>query len=311
MINVSMEIDALARKLAFSQVQTRKLMAVVLTKVAYSVQAAIQDEMRRTFDRPTSFVLRSVYVRQAKIQGDAVSPATIGIRGSVGGKVSPAHVLFAQVQGGTRRTKAGEELLNSRLPGFGRGGNGQWIPGAGAKLDAHGNVPGSEWKRYVSALQAARDQGVTSNSLLRGTTGLTRAQVKQIKTLQDTRRRGDENLAARRIAMIQAQKALGNAKTQVGTFFLGPAKGASSRQPSVLYQFRWAQRQGKRTPNNINPSPVWSKTNVRPVLVATNPQAYRPRILIGDIAKRVAAQDLRKIADQEAMRLFSKWNGAK
>lgn len=307
MFNLRFEADALAKKLSFSQQQTHKLMAVTLTQAAYNVQKEIQAEMQRVFDRPTPFVLRSVYVRQAKVLGDSVAPAIVGIRGSTGGKVSPAHALYAEVAGGVRRRKASESMFTRmRLPGAST--LGYWAPGSGAPRDQYGNIPGKTIRGILSALQLWEKQGATSaqgNAGIKGTTGLTRAQVAKINALRSERQKGDEDLAKREIARIRAMRALGNAKSQVANYFMSSGKGGKS--PTV-FSFDWQQKPGKRRPNNPNPAPVWVKTNLKPVLNFTGPQTYRPRLPIGDIAKRVASQDLQAILNTQALRLFAKWN---
>jgi hypothetical protein len=310
MIDVRFEAGALARKMEFSAKQTQKLIAVTLTQAAYNVQKGWQDEMRRVFDRPTPYVLHSVYVKQAKIQGAAVTSAVIGIRGSKRGTVSPSHVLYAEIAGGMR-SKKGSESMFSRM----RLGNhsvlGYWTPGSGADLDQYGNMPGTRVKQILSAMQLFETQGsapAQGNAGIRGTTGLSRSQVARIRSLRANRQTGEEDLATREIARIRAQKALGNAKTQISNYFV--ASNNPSKAPTI-FSFDWQQSPGKRRPNNPQPAPVWRKTNIKPQLVFTKKPTYKPRLPVLDIAKRIAAQDMRAIIYAQASRLFVKWNTPK
>lgn len=312
MINIRLEAEQLGQKLSFSQAQVRKLTAVTLTKAAYNIQAEVQAEMRRVFRDPTEFVLRSVYVRQSKVQGNDVTPAIIGIRGN--GKVSPAHVLFANTAGGPRRDKRSEDAMARIMPD----GFNQWVPGARAPLNANHDIPGPYMRRMLSALQALEYEGYNSRSLIKGSTGLTRSDLRRAsKVERDTRdgvrfnRRGQIQQGIRgystsaREYLLQRQAAKGGAN-----FFVGNAKGGRLEK-RIVYQFDWSQQAGKRTPNNPNPEPVLVKRNLRPVLVFTKTQNYKQRLLIGDLAQRVAAQDIRSIAQAEALRLFARWNAGK
>lgn len=307
MVNLKIETEALAKKLAFSKTQTQKLLAVTLTQAAYNVQKEIQDEMKRVFRDPTQFVLRSVYVRQSKVTGETVTAAIIGIRGSTGGKVAPSHTLFAEVEGGVRRKKSSEYQLAKVAPqGFP-----QWVPGKAAPLTAGHDIQAAFMQRILSAMQAQSDP--IANSRIKGSTGITARDLFRGGKMGTTLKRGKilEGLRGYdptfREQMIQKQNRLKkNGQTAGANFFMGPTR--KSKDARVLYQFEWEQRPGKRTPNNINPLPVLVKKNVRPILFFTKPQTYKVKLPIGDIAKRVADQDVRRIANDQALRLFTKWN---
>lgn len=309
MVNIQMQVDELARRMAFSRQQTLKLMAVTLTQAAYNVQAEIKDEMRRVFRNPTEFVLRSVYVRQAKIQGDTVLPATIGIRGSTGGRVSPAHALYAEVGGGARRRKMSESRLHRVMPQ----GLTQWVPGAGAPRNASHDIPGSYMQKILSAMQAQFD--ATSNSRIRGTTGINARDLFRGNQMGVTMRNGRVLQGLRGYdARFQAQMIRRQDRTRgsrMANFFLGKAKGQTGGDARILYEFKWQQRAGKRRPNNPNPQPVLVKTNIKPVLVFTKNQEYQVKLPMADIARRVATQNLPRIANEQAQRLFLHWNRAR
>lgn len=307
-VNIQTHVEELARRMSFSRQQTRKLLAVTLTQAAYNVQAAIKTEMRQVFRDPTDFVMKSVYVRQAKIQGDTVRAAEIGIRGSAGGRVSPAHALFAEVGGGKRRRKMSESRLHKVMPQ----GTTQWVPGAGAPLNGSHDIPGAYMQKVLSAMQSQFDE--RTNSRIRGSAGINHRDLFSGNRMGVTMRNGrvlqglrgyDARFQAR---MLRRQERQGG---RMQNFFMGMAKGQTSGDPRILYEFKWQQRPGKRRPNNPNPQPVLVKTNLRPVLVFTDDQNYKVRLPMLDIAKRIAAQDIRRIADEQAQRLFLHWNRAR
>ena len=309
MLQLKIEVDQLARKLAFSEIQTRKLIAVTLTQAAYNVQKELQEEMRRVFKNPTDFVIRSVFVKQAKIIGDKVAPAIIGIRGSTGSKVSPAHALYAEVAGGERRRKRSEIMMARVMPK----GMTQWVPGAAAPRNASGDIPGGYLQKVISALQVQQDYA--ANSPTAGSTGFSRGDLrKAAKGGAQFGRNGQIKKGLRgygaeaQRALIERQNSRDKNGNRRGTnFFVGSSKG--SKDQRIVYQFEWYQAPGKRRPNNPNPEPVLLKANVRPVLVFTRTQQYKTRLLMAPVAQRVVNQDVRKIANDQALRLFAKWNG--
>lgn len=317
MIDFKMETARLQEKMGMTQKQTNKVVAVTLTQAAYNVQKALQDRMRAAFKGPTPFVLNSVFVRQAKVQGNTVTPSEVGIKGSVGGKVSPAHTLFAEVGGGTRRNKASESLLHGIAPD----GRPQWAPGAGAELDAYGNIKGGTVKQILSAMQANRDQGVTSNSRVRGVSGLNRKQAEEIiKARREDeyaklKRFKDASQQVRETMRIQAKSRLSDfarrlkndesryseARSRIKTWLLAPGKGKTTK--AIIYSFDWIQKFSKRLGRA-----VYKKANLKPVMVFTKPQTYAVKLPFANIAREVVTRDIRKIWDDTTMRLFTKWN---
>jgi hypothetical protein len=305
MIKFRMEVEQLEKKMAFSKVQTLKLVAVTLSDMAFRIRGEVQAEMRRVFDRPTPFAIRGVFARKAIISGDTVKPAVVGIAGSDSAKmtVTPAHVLFSEIEGGMRGTKASESALKRFMPA----GSTQMRPGAGARLDQFGNISRGQIQQILSAMQSQGDR--YANSRIKGVAGLSRSQAERIQTLRDMRRKGDEDLAAREIARIKAQRIAKGTKTQVTNYMVAPAK--DGKVGSTIYAFDWQQQPGKPRPNNPRPEPVWRKTNLSPVLVFTRPQRYKVRLPFASIARREMNDKLHTILNANAARLFAKWSGAK
>jgi hypothetical protein len=316
MLSLKIEAEQLAKKLEFSEIQTRKLMAVTLTQAAYNVQNELQEEMRRVFNNPTDFVIRSVFVKQAKIVGDTIQKAEIGIRGSVDGKVSPAHVLYAQVKGGERRQKRSEILLQKYAPE----GSTQLRVAAGAHKTASGDIQGWEVRRIISALQAYNYNAGQGNALIRGSTGLTKvdlrkaAKIDRLTSGAQFGRKGQikSGLAgygseARQYLIDKQRRQTKKGNGSGGNYMIAPGRKTGG-VGAVVYRFDWQERPGKPRPNNPSPSPVLTKTNLTPVLIWTRPQKYKTRLLMPNIAQRVIDQDIRKIANEQSLRLFQKWN---
>lgn len=319
MIDIKIQTERLAEKLAFSKAQTAKVMAVTVSDAAYKIRDVLREEMQKNFDRPTPFVLNSIFVKKAQISGDRILPAVVGIKGVDSKlKVTPSHVLLAEVRGGTRAMKRSEILLKKFAPK----GMPHLSPGAGAPLDAYGNVPGAYLQKVFSALQAQFD--TRANSLIEGTSGLRRKELQKAAKIErltggaqfgkngrikkGLRGYGNEAQAYLLERIAQQDK---HGKQMGANFFLGPANKTTdpSKTKKVIYEFDWVQRPGKKRPNNPNPSPVLTKTNVRPVLVFTKAETYKVRLPMLKIANDfMSSPALQKLLDHNAMRLFTKWN---
>jgi hypothetical protein len=129
--------------------------ALALTRVAQAArEEIIRAEMPRSFDRPTPYTLRATFVERAR--KDRLY-ARVLLRGSR----AESSYLRAQIEGGKRALKSYErKLLNAGLlpAGF------VTIPGAGAKLNGYGNIPGSRLMQMLSDLKIAEGwAGATQN----------------------------------------------------------------------------------------------------------------------------------------------------
>lgn len=317
MIDFKAESKVLQETFGMNQKQTTKVLAVTITQVAYNVQKAIRAKIDQVFDRPTPFVQNSVFVKQAKVQGETVTAAEVGIKGSRAGKISPAHALFAEVAGGQRRLKGSESLLSGIAPD----GRPEWIPGAGAELDAFGNIQGGTLKQILSAMQANRDVGTTSNSRVRGVSGLTRAQserilkAREIDAYTKSRRFKDASESVKELMRVQARSRLADfkkrlnedesrwkeVKTKIKTWLFAPGKNGKKR--AIIYAFEWTQMYSMRLKRM-----VYKKDNLKPVLVFTKKQTYKPLLPIGKIAQDVFNSDIKQVWKDTAHRLFVKWN---
>lgn len=151
------EFTALERRnLPFAAIQAAN-------NTAFAVRQRWAEIMPRVFDRPTALTLKAILYRKAT---KAKPAAEVFVRDEAFKGTPPARYLQAQVEGGSRRQKGMEKRLQAKgiLPA------GQYVvPGRGAQLDAHGNIPGSQVNAILSQLGARFDplQNETDKSAAR------------------------------------------------------------------------------------------------------------------------------------------------
>lgn len=138
--------------------QMRFSAAKALTQTAQKAQGAIKAEMQKVFDRPTSYTLNSTRIKPAT--KDKLE-AFVWIKDDAGKGTPAAKYLQPQIVGGSRVLKRFEQALQAKglMP---RGTVA--VPGAGADLDAHGNVKRSQIIQVLSQLQAQRTAGYESRA---------------------------------------------------------------------------------------------------------------------------------------------------
>ncbi|MCT8174371.1 hypothetical protein [Variovorax sp. CY25R-8] len=119
-----------------------------------------QREMRDRFDRPTPYILKSVYVRKATPErlSVEVEPTYFGGKG-----VDPQKILQAQEFGGARRDKRSEAAL--RRIGILPSGYQTAIPETPypGSDDGRGNIRGGFLVQLLSYFQAMGEQGYKAN----------------------------------------------------------------------------------------------------------------------------------------------------
>lgn len=114
--------------------------AVALTKAAKAIKADEVNEMKSVFDRPTRWTLNSLQLVPAT-KNDLTARVLV--------KDQPRmsqHYLVPQVEGGPRKLKGFERGLD----------NEEFVPGAGVKLNAAGNVPVSSIKKVLAGATKRR-----------------------------------------------------------------------------------------------------------------------------------------------------------
>ena len=157
--------------------------ARALTMTAYDVRARLRQEMESVFDRPTIYTLNSLMVYPAsrnrlvsrvwmKSEADKGEPAT--------------RWLEPEIYGGPRLQKRMERQLKERgiLP------SGKYVlPGAGAKLDAHGNISRGQVAKAMSGIRGNTSVGYSANA-----TDSKRSMAKGNGRRYFVMRRGGENI---------------------------------------------------------------------------------------------------------------------
>ncbi len=151
-LRIDHDFDKLQRRL--KQIHRKEIpfaTSVALNRTAQKVKQAEIAEMKRVFDRPTRWPLQGLHVVDASKEN---LEASVHFKDFAGKGVPAGRYLHAQVYGGPRRQKSSEKQLQAA----GTMGNaGYWVPGPGAPLDAHGNVPGSVINRILSQVKARQD----------------------------------------------------------------------------------------------------------------------------------------------------------
>lgn len=140
--------------------QAKQAYADGLSDGGFRARREWQREMREQFDRPTPYILKSVYVRKATPERLSVDiePTYFGGKG-----VDPQKILQAQEFGGARRDKRSEAAL--RRIGILPAGYQTAIPGTPfpGSDDGRGNVRGGFLVRLLSYFQAMGEQGYKAN----------------------------------------------------------------------------------------------------------------------------------------------------
>ncbi|WP_156923489.1 hypothetical protein [Massilia alkalitolerans] len=133
--------------------------AVALTRTAQDVQAAIKDEMRTSFDRPTAYALNGMFLKRAT---KTDLEARVWVKDNPFGKGVPAdRFLGPQIFGGERRHKGSERLLQAAglMP------QGSYlVPAAGAQLDGNGNIRRGQLRQILSQLKVQGGAGHESRA---------------------------------------------------------------------------------------------------------------------------------------------------
>ena len=150
-------------ELKYSLIAMRKefpyAVARTLSKVAVLAREGEYKEMKKVFDRPTPYTLKSLYTKSAKM--DDLTSA-IWLKGKMeAGKGTPAiYYLAPQIFGGARSLKRHESALRriGILPP-----DLYCVPGKGADLDAYGNMKSAQIVKILSYFQAFSEVGYRAN----------------------------------------------------------------------------------------------------------------------------------------------------
>lgn len=159
LVKIAVDADNLLNR-QFSEIERKNLPFAVMqacNAVAYEIRETWARTASRVFDRPTQLTIKAAQYEKATKQKPY---AVIKLRDEALKGTPPAKYLLPQVEGGTRRLKGMERLLQSK----GAMPQGMFaVAGKGAHLDAHGNVSAGQVRQIISQLQAGLEAGYMSN----------------------------------------------------------------------------------------------------------------------------------------------------
>lgn len=133
-------------------------MVLALNDSAYAAMQASAKNMAQVFDRPTSWVLKSVQYKKAtytKLEALVDFEAWGNKTG-----VTAAHILQAEIYGGPRKLKRHEVALQRAgilPPGK------AIVPGPAAKMDQYGNMSPAQIVQILSYFKSFGEQGYRAN----------------------------------------------------------------------------------------------------------------------------------------------------
>lgn len=152
-MKITVQTNAASLRASLAEFSDRRFaatMATALTRTASQVRQELRRDMPQRLDRPTPWTLNSLFVRAATAQKLEAEVNFKDDRAATGGGTPATYYLLPNVEGGARRTKRFEVALRAAgaLPaGF------FVVPGAGAKLDAYGNVSRGQVVQILSQLR--------------------------------------------------------------------------------------------------------------------------------------------------------------
>lgn len=146
---------------------------VALTRTAQKAKEAEVKEMRDVFRNPTPYTLNSVYVKPATATR---LEATVMLKDEATKAVPAAKFLRAQIDGGQRVQKRFERALQAvgAMPTGYRA-----VPGAGARLDAYGNMSSGQIVQILAFFRAFPEMGYKANMTDKGRARLARGSKRQ------------------------------------------------------------------------------------------------------------------------------------
>lgn len=153
-ISIKTNFGDIVKKIDDLGKQGRFAAAVALTGTAQDIKAEEVKVMSQVFDRPTRYTLNSLYIKTA-------TKESLEARVWVKDTDKPAHYLLPEIEGGTRYQKRYEALL--RIRGI-LAADERTVPGAGAKLDAYGNMSRGQIVQIISQLGAFNLAGASQNA---------------------------------------------------------------------------------------------------------------------------------------------------
>jgi hypothetical protein len=221
---ITMDTRNLERRLAvLRKVEIPSAIRNTLNDLAFDTRKRMVTEIQKVFDRPTPIVQRLPRVEKAT---KTKLNANLFLTDFYGGNTDRRSASYALVPHMTGQPNArGRKGLELRLERMGRITAGEWLmPGKAAKLDAYGNVSGSEISKMIADIgaynQYAGDAANTKAAKL--------AKRKDAGRYIWVRRKGLTKSGARGIYR------------KVGTQLL-PVMVVVSKAPRYAKRFRWQE----------------------------------------------------------------------
>lgn len=141
-------VDETKRFLAALNGQIPYATSLALNRTGKVVVKAQQDEMRKVFDEPTPYTLKSLFQTGATKQKLETRTRIKSPKATEPGQTKERYI-GVQIWGGRRKDKGSERRMRSfgLLPA-----DMQMVPGAGLRLDRYGNVPGGRVAAILRAM---------------------------------------------------------------------------------------------------------------------------------------------------------------
>lgn len=139
----------------FTELERKNLPFAIMqacNATAFEIRQVWAQTAPRVFDNPTRMTRNAAQYRKAS---KTRHYAEVFLRDEAIGGTPPAKYLLPEVEGGTRRKKGFELLLQQKgaMPA------GMFaVPGKGAQLDQHGNVRAAQVSQILSQLGARQDK---------------------------------------------------------------------------------------------------------------------------------------------------------
>lgn len=134
--------------------------AAALTEMAKLIQKKELEVVGRVFDRPTPWTMNSLFIEPAKKQDWPKPVAQVYFKDFAPKGTAADAYLQPHVFGGTRKHKRSEKALIAR--GIMKSSE-YTVPGAGAQLDAFGNIKRGDIVKILSDLRAFSEVGFNAN----------------------------------------------------------------------------------------------------------------------------------------------------
>lgn len=148
MLTVQIDSKGVEAALAAIPGKAHRACATALTQTGKEIKLAVVGQMKQVFDRPTKYTLNSLQLDPAtkdRLQAAVwfKTPDRMG-----------QHYLEPQVVGGARKLKGFERAISGM----------ELVPGAGVRLDKHGNMPIGQVRQILSVMgKAESSAGYAAN----------------------------------------------------------------------------------------------------------------------------------------------------